>query len=273
MVAGIRRWPGWLRVLVVFGVDAGFVAAVMVVWQASRYVTTPETAEIIAAILGSVNGTGAVSVWPSVIGQLPIVMVLQWWLLLAVLSPRPLRSPAWSVWLSAAVAGMLAGFAVHASVLLLVSVEALLGNERSAADHAIMAVLLAGAAWAAFAFVFARFMRARSAEKVLAGALPSLLLVVVVALAIALPLDWATRRHGLARTPPEFSSDAIRSCVLPGLVLVGPVMALPWLLRRRKRYFLWRCETCGYDMSGTMDAARCPECGAAWKGSLVDVGG
>jgi rubrerythrin len=50
-----------------------------------------------------------------------------------------------------------------------------------------------------------------------------------------------------------------------GIVALGPAVLLPILSRRRKRWYAGRCDACGYDMTGTPSADRCPECGAGWR--------
>ncbi|HMN41456.1 MAG TPA: hypothetical protein PKE29_11470 [Phycisphaerales bacterium] len=54
-----------------------------------------------------------------------------------------------------------------------------------------------------------------------------------------------------------------------GLVVIGPAVLLPMLMRRRKRWYASHCDCCGYDMTGLIESGRafdrCPECGAGWR--------
>ena len=58
---------------------------------------------------------------------------------------------------------------------------------------------------------------------------------------------------------------AMTICGTLGLFALGPAILIPVFARRRKRWRTGRCEVCGYDLSASRGADRCPECGTGWK--------
>lgn len=85
----------------------------------------------------------------------------------------------------------------------------------------------------------------------------------VIGAAAMIPLDVMVRRKTDCYCN-EGTFWALTWCWAAGLVALGPVVYLLPARRQQRRRMRGMCEFCGYDMSGTPDAARCPECGAEW---------
>lgn len=58
---------------------------------------------------------------------------------------------------------------------------------------------------------------------------------------------------------------ALVACAAVGLFSLGPMIFLLVLSKRRRRWYEGKCDACGYDMSATPRADRCPECGCGWR--------
>lgn len=81
-----------------------------------------------------------------------------------------------------------------------------------------------------------------------------------------IPLDVMVRRKSNCYCG-EGTFWALVICSTVGLIALGPMIFLLPLGRRRRRLELDCCPLCGYDMSATPKAERCPECGAGWRPS------
>ncbi len=100
------------------------------------------------------------------------------------------------------------------------------------------------------------FRLARLAQRLFIG-------TAIEALAI-LPIDVMVRR----RTSCYCSEGTFWSLILmgtAGLLALGPMAFLLPLGRRRQRLVDGCCPACGYDMTATPKAERCPECGVGWR--------
>ncbi|MGD9790569.1 MAG: hypothetical protein AB7Q00_00060 [Phycisphaerales bacterium] len=100
------------------------------------------------------------------------------------------------------------------------------------------------------------FRLARLAQRLFIGS-------AIEALAI-LPIDVMVRR----RTSCYCSEGTFWSLILmgsAGLLALGPMVFLLPLGRRRQRLVDGCCPACGYDMTATPKAERCPECGVGWR--------
>lgn len=89
----------------------------------------------------------------------------------------------------------------------------------------------------------------------------------IEALAI-LPIDVMVRR----RTSCYCAEGTFWSLILmgsAGLLALGPMVFLVPLGRRRQRLVDGCCPACGYDMTATPKAERCPECGVGWRTARV----
>ena len=109
-----------------------------------------------------------------------------------------------------------------------------------------------------------RFTKPGRKETVLARLSKKLFLGTIIEVALLIPLDVMIRRKAdcycMAGT-----YLALTLCGFIGVFALGPAVFLPILAKRRKTWYNGHCGVCSYDMSGTPDALRCPECGTGWK--------
>jgi len=122
----------------------------------------------------------------------------------------------------------------------------------------------AAAAWAVWTPIIGAFCRRQRAETALSRLAARLLLGTIVEAVAIVPLDVLVRRRSDCYCfEPSFG--AMLLCLGVGWFAFGPAVFLPLLTRRRKRWYAGHCDACAYDMSGCMNAERCPECGAGWR--------
>lgn len=205
------------------------------------------------------------------------VTVLQWLLVAPVRKPRARRETGHSLWLSMAAAG--AGIVGLATALVL-SVgqgldlagvalprwpERMLGGWGLLITWCLLCWIIATPLLTAFC---RRRLRAGSHwEDVLYTISARLFMGTIIETAAIMPLDVLVRRKQSCYCWAG-TYFALTICGAIGLVLVGPLIMLPALSRRRKRWYAGRCDCCGYDLSGLLDRGgpdRCPECGAGWR--------
>jgi hypothetical protein len=108
------------------------------------------------------------------------------------------------------------------------------------------------------------FLRRGTDESRLQLVARRLLIGSVVEAASMIPLDVMVRRKSSCYCG-EGTFFALLICSTVGLIALGPTIFLVPLGRRRRRLMAGRCPLCGYDMSATPGAERCPECGAGWR--------
>lgn len=124
-----------------------------------------------------------------------------------------------------------------------------------------------------YRFCIRRLRAGDTHEDVLSRLAARLFLGTIIEVAAIIPLDVMVRRR-VACYCWTSSYFALTICGAVGLVLLGPIVFLPILARRRKRWFQGKCDACGYDMTALLASGhpvdRCPECGAGWKPRSVD---
>jgi len=108
------------------------------------------------------------------------------------------------------------------------------------------------------------FTRPGRKEAVLARLSKKLFLGTIIEVALLIPLDVMVRRKTSCYCWAG-SYWALTLCGFIGVFALGPAVFLPILAKRRKTWYAGHCGVCSYDMSGTPDALRCPECGTGWK--------
>ena len=86
----------------------------------------------------------------------------------------------------------------------------------------------------------------------------------LVEVGLTVPIDVMVRRRTSCYCA-ESTMWGLSICWAVGTLILGPVIWLALLGKRRKRWYGGHCESCGYDMNGCMTAERCPECGSGWK--------
>ncbi|MBM4109006.1 MAG: hypothetical protein FJ255_09410 [Phycisphaerae bacterium] len=125
-------------------------------------------------------------------------------------------------------------------------------------------VLVVGAPWAIWSVLLIAFCRPAPRESLLARLSSRIFLGTTVETLAIIPLDVMLRRRSDCYCVGG-TYWALTLCGAVGLFAAGPAIILPLLARRRKRWYAGRCDACGYDMSATPKAPRCPECGAGWR--------
>lgn len=193
--------------------------------------------------------------------------LLQWLYLRPVRAPEPAKKPVSLVW-----SMVLGGFVV--SVLLVAAVLAALGFvhdvlgvrpyviEDEEAGWTLLG-LLALNWFLATPLLLAFASRSHTAEEHLRRVATVLFAGTVVELLAVLPLDMLARRRDDCWC---FRGTVLAICValVAGLVLVGPVVFLVLLARRRRRWPGGKCGACDADVGEDLRVPRCPACGAGW---------
>ncbi len=200
------------------------------------------------------------------------VTVLQALLLLPVRRPRPIRERGSSLWASIAAAGLVIAGLWLGAILLVVTLvclawdghlEALEWLFRDLGARSWMFLVPLALGWAIATPLLAAFIRRGRRETVLARISTRVLQGTVVEVVAIIPLDVMVRR----KTDCYCGTGtfwALTLCFTAGIVLAGPAVMFTLLSRRRRRWYEGKCEVCGYDMTGLLNADRCPECGSGW---------
>lgn len=108
------------------------------------------------------------------------------------------------------------------------------------------------------------FLRRRPGEARLHLVAKRLFIGSVVETVSMIPLDVMVRRKSNCYCG-EGTFWALLICSTVGLIALGPMIFLLPLGHRRRRLESGCCPLCGYDMTATPKAERCPECGAGWR--------
>ncbi len=112
--------------------------------------------------------------------------------------------------------------------------------------------------------ILIRFSKPGRKEDVLARLSKKLFIGTIIEIALLIPLDVMVRRKTSCYCWAG-TYWALTICGFIGIFALGPAVFLPILSKRRKTWYSGHCGVCAYDMSGTPDALRCPECGTGWK--------
>jgi hypothetical protein len=166
---------------------------------------------------------------------------------------------------AAGAAAMLAGLAALLwSIPRLV--EAPPGTSKNPYEQAMLgsAAVAALVGWGAGTPLILSFVRKRGHECALARVSAWIFLGTTVEAAAAIPLDVMVRKKTDCYCG-ESTFWTLTLCWAAGALALGPVVFLVPFSRRRKRWYAGLCDVCGYDMSGSMNAERCPECGTGWR--------
>ena len=198
---------------------------------------------------------------------LVVASALQGLFLLPVRRPSAAAARGSSLWLSLAIAGALIALMVGAVVLAVADAAWLvLGDDVYEGPWVTVWLVVMGVSWLVFTPLLIRFCRARPRETLLSRLASRLFLGTIIETAAIIPLDVMIRR----KTDCDCLQGtywALSLCGAVGLFIAGPAVFLPILAKRRRRWHHGRCEVCAYDMTGCIDAERCPECGTGWRKS------
>lgn len=188
----------------------------------------------------------------------------------------PVRRPVarvergWPVLVSLGLAGLGAALLFVGLVFGVMELIELIGGEGSELDEALYQAAWwggLGLGWAVatpLLIAFSRGRRAGRRETMLGRIAARLFLGTIIETAAIIPLDVMVRRRTDCYCG-EGTFFALLICGGVGTFALGPAIWLPLLARRRRRWYEGKCDACGYDMLGTPDAERCPECGAGWR--------
>ena len=171
-----------------------------------------------------------------------------------------------SVWITMGLAAFAGVALVMGAVASGIEVAMTLLNAREALEWEVVfwgMVVMQGVGWVTATPLLVAFARKEKQEGTLARWSARLFTGTIVEVVAIVPLDVMIRRkHDCYCAAGTFWALAI--CGGVGLFALGPAIYLPILMKRRKRWYGGHCEVCGYDMSGTPNAERCPECGTGW---------
>lgn len=171
-----------------------------------------------------------------------------------------------SMWGTIAMAGLMIGLLWGGVVLVIGDVVWLASDlDWGDMDEAWRWLVIPPAVgWIVATPLLVRFVQRGRREDRLGRLASRLFLGTIVEAVAIIPLDVMVRRKTDCYCE-RGTFVALVVCGTVGLAALGPAVLLPVLSRRRKRWYSGHCEACGYDMSGTPGAERCPECGAGWK--------
>ncbi|MCA9311528.1 MAG: hypothetical protein KDA21_10010, partial [Phycisphaerales bacterium] len=174
-----------------------------------------------------------------------------------------------SVRASLAIAGLAVALLVTAGLLALSEmlgnfediVDALEGPTR--ANPLVALWLMIIVQWIGFAVLVMAFIAPDRRERMLGRLAAALFLGTTLETLAIIPVDvMVRRRDDCYCATGTFISVICLSAV--GTCAMGPILIIPLLHRRRKRFYACRCDVCRRDMRDQMDADQCPSCGAGW---------
>lgn len=215
---------------------------------------------------GKIASEPGYSAW--IAGIAIVFAALQWLYLRPVRAPQPGNRPVRLVW--SMVVGAFAFSVLLIALLLaaagvldnLVGVQPRVLDDDPGAGWALLGLLVLN--WVLATPLLLGFAsRAQSAEDHLRRVATVLFAGTVVEILAIVPLDVLARRKEDCWC---FRGTllAIVVALVAGLVLVGPVVFLVLLARRRRRWPSGKCAACGADVGDDLRIARCPACGSGW---------
>ncbi len=120
------------------------------------------------------------------------------------------------------------------------------------------------AGWAVFTPLIVAFVRKGTPEAQLSRVASRLLIGTTVEAVAIIPVEVMVRKRSDCYCD-EASFWSLVASMSVGFVTLGPAIFLLGWKRYQLRMVQGRCRACGYDMSATPKAERCPECGVGWR--------
>lgn len=169
------------------------------------------------------------------------------------------------LWLSLVIAGLGAATLLAGVLLALIdAVELIRGEEFDGWVYPLAVLPAFALAWCVSTPLLVAFARKRPHDTALTRIASTMFIGTIVEAAAVIPIDVMVRRKTDCYCG-EGTFWALTFSAGVGVLVLGPAILLMPLGRRRRRLLAGRCGVCGYDMAGTPDASRCPECGAGWR--------
>jgi hypothetical protein len=192
------------------------------------------------------------------------IILAQFALLLPVRRPFSTSEAGTSLKLSLLTAALAIALLTCAGIWALIELMRLWENFLDLPGAGWMLLGMIGLAWALTTPLLYAFCRKARRDTLIARLSTRLFLGTMIETLAIIPLDVMVRK----RTDCYCGSGsflALTTTGTVGLFAMGPAIFAPFIARRRKRWWQSRCEACNYNMSGNLDADRCPECGAGWR--------
>ncbi|MHC4975829.1 MAG: hypothetical protein ACYTF7_04395 [Planctomycetota bacterium] len=194
-----------------------------------------------------------------------VVMVLSGVIMFPARRPSSGSERGSSLFLSVLVASLCAGGLALGVLYLLVELLGLWEHAWDGGDVVGWMLLLAFVpGWLLYTPLLWSYSKGKSRDTFVGRVSIALFTGSVIEVLAAIPLDVMVRR----RTDCYCAESTFLTLLWAGtigLIAMGPAVVVPVVTRRRKRWYAGRCEWCGYDMTRTLDAERCPECGLGWR--------
>lgn len=249
----MRRWR---TILLVGLIEAAAIVAIGSLWlaQAGGSLSLAD----LLAVWADQTAVAAIVVWAA------LILAGQGVILLPVRRPIHTIEGGVSVFFSLAAAGLcvsvMSSAVVYASLELFNKWDVFI--DRPGTGWAMLGMLVGG--WALATPMLLAFVRRGQRDTMVSRVGAGLFLGTAIETIAIIPIDVMVRR----RTDCYCGAGTFLALTLTGsvgLVALGPAVFVPLLIRRRKRWRMSRCDHCGYDMTGNLDADRCPECGCGWR--------
>ncbi len=206
------------------------------------------------------------------LGATTTISFLQVVFLLPIRRPGAPNSVGKSLWFSLATAALAGSMLFLALVLAACTlIKLLVGFDASKTLAYPLFFAGAGACWLFMTPLLLAFAKRGRLESRLGRIATALFTGTMLEAAAAIPIDVMIRRKSDCHCA-EGTFWTLSICFGVGLFSLGPAILAPILGKRRKRWYDGHCDICGYDMSGSMSAERCPECGAGWRNDRTPKG-
>jgi hypothetical protein len=191
---------------------------------------------------------------------------LQGILLLPIRRPREVGGKGVPAWVMLTVVGLAVSFLPAAFLMAVVHLLESYGVSGPFTDSSLWITLgvVVLATWMVTTPLLIRFSRRKRPETFLARLSARIFTGTIIEAAAIIPMDvLLRRREDCACATGTLWAMAV--CGTVGMFALGPAIFVPVFARRRRRWYLGKCEGCGYDIRATPRAERCPECGMGWR--------